>query len=71
MKKRILILIIILITGIQLANVYAQQRFPKPEFESGHTQPPTLTPEPRATLLEYLDMVVLFGRMKLAKKIVC
>lgn len=65
MKKRILILIIILITGIQLANVYAQQRFPKPEFESGHTQPPTLTPEPRATLLEYLDMVVLFGSLAL------
>ena len=65
MKKRIFILIIILITGIQLANVNAQQRFPKPEFESGHTQPPTITPEPRATLLEYLDMVVLFGSLAL------
>ncbi len=41
-------------------NVTAQQqRFPKPEFESGYTQPSTVTPEPRALSLEYFDVLVL------------
>jgi ferredoxin len=46
-------------------DTLAQQRFPKPEFESGHTQPPTLTPDPRAGWLEVLDVVVLLGAMSL------
>ncbi len=36
-----------------------QQRFPKPEFDSGYTQPSTITPEPRAFQLEYFDVLVL------------
>jgi len=36
-----------------------QQRFPKPEFESGYEQPSTVTPEPRALSLEYFDVLVL------------
>ena len=43
----------------------SQQRFPKPEFESGHTQPPTLTPEPRAEWLEFMDVLVLIGSLSL------
>ena len=38
----------------------AVQRFPKPEFESAYTQPPTLVPSPRAEFLAYLDVAVLF-----------
>jgi len=36
-----------------------QQRFPKPEFESGYVQPDPVTPEPRAQAMEYLDVLVL------------
>ena len=43
----------------------AQQRFPKPEFESGHTQPPTITPNPRAEILEYLDVAILIAALSL------
>lgn len=56
---RVIILLLIIFFGFQLNNVLSQQRFPKPEFESGHTQPPTITFEPRSTVLEYLDMFVL------------
>jgi ferredoxin len=37
----------------------AQQRFPKPEFENGHTQPPVFTPAPRAEFMEVVDVFVL------------
>jgi NosR/NirI family nitrous oxide reductase transcriptional regulator len=40
------------------ANI-AQQRFPKPEFENGHTQPPVFTPAPRAEFMEMVDVFVL------------
>lgn len=38
-----------------------QQRFPRPEFESGYQQPSVHMPEPRAQWLEYLDVAVLVG----------
>ena len=41
--------------------VWAQQRFPKPEFETGYVQPPTPQPGPRALFLEYLDVFVLLA----------
>jgi NosR/NirI family transcriptional regulator, nitrous oxide reductase regulator len=44
----------------------AQQRFPKPEFESGYEQPDVITPEPRAMSLEYLDLAVLLTVLSLA-----
>ncbi len=37
----------------------AQQRFPKPEFETGYTQPPTSQALPRSLFYEYLDVAVL------------
>lgn len=43
-----------------------QQRFPKPEFDSGYTQPTPETPEPRALALEYLDVFVLLLVLSLA-----
>ncbi len=36
-----------------------QQRFPKPEFDTGYEQPSPITPEPRALALEYFDVLVL------------
>lgn len=43
-----------------------QQRFPKPEFDSGYTQPNTITPEPRALQMEYFDVLVLLVVLSLA-----
>ena len=43
-----------------------EQRFPRPEFESGYQQPSTETPEPRAQMMEYFDVVVLVGFLILA-----
>jgi ferredoxin len=43
-----------------------QQRFPKPEFDTGYTQPSTITPEPRALQLEYFDVLVLLAVLALA-----
>ena len=46
--------------------VWAQQRFPKPEFETGYVQPPTTQSLPRALLLEYIDVFVLMAALALA-----
>ena len=42
-----------------LALTAQQQRFPKPEFDSGYEQPDTITPEPRAISMEYIDVIIL------------
>jgi NosR/NirI family transcriptional regulator, nitrous oxide reductase regulator len=43
----------------------AQQRFPKPEFESGYVQPEPTKPEPRSLEIEYLDVFVLILALSL------
>ncbi|NOR76384.1 MAG: 4Fe-4S binding protein [Draconibacterium sp.] len=43
-----------------------EQRFPKPEFDTGYEQPSTITPEPRAQALEYMDVFILFLVLSLA-----
>jgi len=48
------------------ACLQGQQRFPKPEFDSGYVQPDPTTPEPRAVALEYFDVVVLLAVLSLA-----
>ncbi len=42
------------------------QRFPKPEFESGHIVPTPTTPQPRQDIYEYLDVVILIVALGLA-----
>jgi len=42
------------------------QRFPKPEFETGYTQPSPTTPQPRADFMSYIDVTVLLLVMSLA-----
>lgn len=44
----------------------AEQRFPKPEFETGYEQPTVVTPEPRALSLEYIDVIILLLVLSLA-----
>lgn len=41
------------------------QRFPKPEFETGYTQPSPTTPEPRADFMAWIDLSVLVLVMSL------
>jgi len=43
-----------------------QQRFPKPEFETGYEQPDPETPEPRTLALTYMDVLVLLAVLSLA-----
>ncbi len=62
---RNIILFLLLITVF--SGTYAQQqRFPKPEFESGYEQPDPTTPEPRNAAMEWFDFVVLAGVLGLA-----
>lgn len=44
-------------------SVPAEQRFPPPDFESGHQLPPTATPAARALWLETADIFVLAGAL--------
>ncbi len=61
-------ILLILFTLILLIGSYlqAQQRFPKPEFDSGYLQPNPTQPEPRAMALEYFDVLVLLAVLSLA-----
>jgi polyferredoxin len=45
---------------------FAEQRFPPPEFETGHQLPVTTTPTPREPLLQYLDVAALAGALAVA-----
>lgn len=56
----------ILLIMLAASSLQAQQRFPKPEFESGYVQPDPTTPEPRAVALEYFDVIILFAVLSLA-----
>lgn len=60
-----LFMLFVLVLSLQDLSAVAQQRFPKPEFESGHIQPPTLTPEARAQWQEVTDVVVLIISLSL------
>lgn len=60
MKKR-LPYIIILVLIVWHSIGYAQQRFPKPEFESGYTYPEYQASAPRSQFMEYFDVFVLIG----------
>lgn len=62
MKKALPYLIFILLLFWHVVLV-AQDRFPRPEFESGHAYPTNQMPVPRAQVLEYLDVLVLIGAL--------
>lgn len=60
-------IVLLFVLLLFLLPSYAQvQRFPKPEFESGYTQPSTTSPETRSTALEFIDVGVLILVMSLA-----
>ncbi len=57
--KHLFYLLLLLLAFMSFDSVNAQQRFPKPEFESGYEQPDVIVPEPRALSLEYFDVIIL------------
>ncbi|MFH0759808.1 MAG: 4Fe-4S binding protein [Bacteroidota bacterium] len=64
--KPIPILVFFLLFILAGSQVHSQQRFPKPEFDSGYVQPSPTTPEPRTIALEYFDVFVLLAVLSLA-----
>jgi len=54
-----------MILGLVLLNVaaFGEERFPPPEFESGYRLPAAAMPQPRAFLLQYLDVAVLIAAL--------
>lgn len=58
-KRYFLLISVMLYGAAQSFAAEAKQRFPKPEFDSGYTQPHPTTPSARFLLLEYLDVLVL------------
>jgi NosR/NirI family nitrous oxide reductase transcriptional regulator len=61
-KKNIPYFILVLIF-IWHSVLYAQQRFPRPEFESGYTYPTQQLVNQRGPLWEYMDVAVLVGAL--------
>jgi NosR/NirI family nitrous oxide reductase transcriptional regulator len=66
MKVWIKIVLIFTLMLFSLAGMTQKQRFPKPEFGTGYSQPSPITPEPRALALEYTDVVILILVLSLA-----
>ena len=54
MKNWIKIALIFALLIYGLEGLAQKQRFPKPEFGSGYSQPTPVTPEPRLLALEYI-----------------
>lgn len=59
MKKTSALILTICLNLFHSRNAFSIQRFPKPEFESGYTQPDTILPAARLQFLGYLDIAVL------------
>lgn len=59
-KRYFLLVCILIYTALQsFGAAEAKQRFPKPEFANGYTQPETLAPSPRQLFMEYFDVFML------------
>lgn len=66
MKKSLaFISLLILFVGMEFAAFSQQQRFPKPEFESGYEQPVASMPAPRDGMFAFLDVMVLIAALSL------
>jgi NosR/NirI family nitrous oxide reductase transcriptional regulator len=54
---------LILLGIFQTMALFAVQRFPKPEFESGYLHPQTVVPEPLSMLHSVMDVMVLLAAL--------
>jgi polyferredoxin len=66
MAKKFFLFFLLVIIQLSSYHAFSQQRFPRPEFESGYEQPDTTTPEPRSAQLEYFDVAILLLVLSLA-----
>lgn len=62
MKKALPYIIFLLLLGWHFA-VFAQDRFPRPEFETGHVYPTEQFGAPRAAIWQYIDVAVLIAAL--------
>jgi polyferredoxin len=60
LKTRALKILTLLIGFLISAISFAQQRFPRPDFETDYQAPDILIPEPRVAILEMTDVFILF-----------
>ncbi|MCK4920256.1 MAG: 4Fe-4S binding protein [Bacteroidales bacterium] len=66
MKNSLSKIFLFLIFTFLFLGVYGQNRFPKPEFDSGYEQPSPTKPEPRSNAMEILDVFVLLAALSLS-----
>ncbi|MCD6405335.1 MAG: 4Fe-4S binding protein [Planctomycetes bacterium] len=66
MKKYVLAAIFAAIISLAGRPARADERFPRPEFETGHELPSPSHPAPRADIYEYVDVAVLLAALALA-----
>lgn len=57
--KKVFSIIATILLFLNSVYLFAQKRFPQPEFSTGHVSPQTTTPEARALFFEYLDVFIL------------
>jgi NosR/NirI family transcriptional regulator, nitrous oxide reductase regulator len=58
--KKYLPYTVLIILFVWHSVLFAQQRFPRPEFESGYVYPTHQLPDQRGPLWEYMDVAILF-----------
>jgi ferredoxin len=68
MKNKFKIMLILIVLGLVFTSAFPDvvQRFPKPDFKSGYTQPVPTAPEPRSLFWEYFDVFILLCTLSLA-----
>lgn len=66
MVKKKLPYILLLLMLVWHAVLFAQERFPRPEFESGYVYPVHQMPADRAPVWEYIDLGVLIAALSVA-----
>jgi NosR/NirI family transcriptional regulator, nitrous oxide reductase regulator len=70
-NRKLLFLALLLVWALFFGiHAQAQQRFPPPDFESGHQLPTTTTPAVRTLWFQYLDVPVLGGCLAVASWLV-
>ncbi|MBA4321264.1 MAG: 4Fe-4S ferredoxin [Odoribacter sp.] len=61
--KKYIPYVILILLFIWHSILFAQERFPRPEFESGYTYPDYQLPNQRGPMWEYMDVAVLIGAL--------
>lgn len=66
MTTRHVIIFVIALLTLFCCSALAEERFPPPDFESGHTMPDTETPQPKNIQQEYITLGLLFTAMSIS-----